>query len=179
MKNFEKILIFVSVIVIGWLLLEKCNDTPQPQLIDNSALLESLKPLEAELSVLRAKNDSLVVSYQNNKNVKDSIVYDVRKRFITIYDTLRNDSTKYYSESQVDTIIDVYEGLLADCDTLIAVKDSINLNLTIQNEKKDTAIINYKSNEIVLKKDIKQEKKKKWNWGLGGLILGYLLGKAT
>jgi len=177
MKNFEKILIFVSVIVIGWLLLEKCNDTPQPQPKDNSALFNSLKVYETELVVLKRVNDSLITDFINNKIIKDSIIYDVRKSHILIYDTLRNDNVKYYSEFQVDTIVDVYENLLLDADTLISNQDSIIVNLTVQNTTKDTIINNFKHNEKALKKEIKKQKRKTFFGSAISFAVGLVTGK--
>lgn len=175
MKKINTILIFL---ITGLLILYhfKCNNTTT-EIKDNSAYFETIKIYESELADLREKNDSLEISYQNNKNVKDSIVYDIRKRYITIYDTLTNDTIECLPKNYVDTIVLTYENLLNDADTLIKVKSLTIDNLTIQNTIKDTIIDKFQHNELVYKQEIKKQKRKKWLFGGVGVGIGYVLGK--
>lgn len=178
MKNYLKIFLFASVIVIGWLLLDKCSDnSTTKELKDNTILLEKLKPLKAELAVLRAKNDSLELSYQNKKNVKDSLVIRTKTKYITVYDTLTKDTYPCLPKVYVDTIVLTYENLLNDADTIIKVKSLTIENLTTQNTIKDTIINNYQNNELIYKQEIKKQKNKKWLFGGVGAGIGYFLGK--
>jgi len=106
MKNNTYILLFVSLIVIGWLLQSKCDKTNNElPIIDNSDLNDSLKVLKSEIDVLSVLNDSLSNSYVNSKNIKDSVVYRTKTKYITIFDTITNDTINCLPKIYVDTLI--------------------------------------------------------------------------
>jgi len=157
--------------------LNTCSDKPKIVLKDNTQLFDSLNTYKAKLVDLKALNDSLVKDYNNNKIIKDSIVYHVQTKYLPVFDTITNDTIECLPKQQVDTIINTYENLLSNCDTVIAVKDSVINNLEVQNSIKDTVIFNYQSNEKVLKKEVKRQKRKKWLFGGVGVAVGYFLGK--
>lgn len=174
----KKITTILLVLIIGLLILYhfKCDNEPL-QIKDNTKLLEKLKPIEAELAVLRAKNDSLELSYQNKKNVKDSIVIRYKKEYIPYYDTITNDTALCLPKKYVDTLVLSYENIINEADTLIKVKSLTIENLTAQNTIKDTIINNYQDNELIYKQEIKKQKKNKWLFFGGGVGVGYLIGK--
>lgn len=175
MKKINTILIFVF---IGLLILYhfKC-DNETPQIKDNTELLDKLIPLEAELAVLKAKNDSLELSYQNKKNVKDSVVIRYKNEYIPYYDTITNDTALCLPKKYVDTLVLSYQNIINEADTLIKVKSLTIDNLTVQNTIKDTIINNYQDNELIYKEEIKKQKKKKWLFFGGGVGIGYIFGK--
>lgn len=178
MKHIDKILLiaFISLSIFLILFRPSCNDNTT-DLKDNTTLLNSLEIYKAELVDLKRLNDSLELSYQNNKNLKDSIVYDIRTRYKTYYDTITNDTIECLPKIYVDKVVLTYENLLNDSDTLIKVKSLTIENLTTQNTIKDTIINNYQDNELIYKQEIKKQKKKKWLFGAAGTGIGYFLGK--
>ena len=178
MKRTLPISAIVLILICIYLLLKNgCNEKPIPNHKDNTALLDSLKIYKAELAVLKNLNDSLVVTYQNNKITKDSLVIHTQTKYITVYDTLTNDSIKCLPEIYVDSLVLTYENLLLDADTLIKVKSRTIDNLMVQNEIQDTVITNYQHNEGIYQQEIKKQKKKKWTFGIVGSGIGYVIGK--
>lgn len=178
MKKITTILLVLIIGFVAMYILKElgCNETPK-EIKDNTELLDRLKPLEVELAVLRAKNDSLELSYQNKKNVKDSVVIRYETKYIPYYDTMTNDTALCLPKKYVDTLVLSYENIINEADTLIKVKSLTIDNLTAQNEIKDTLINNYQDNELVYKKEIKKQKRKKWLFFGGGVGVGYLIGK--
>ena len=152
MRKAYNILLLIALIIVC---LYKCEPTKVDDKIDD------LKPLEAELSGLKALNDSLEVSYQTKKIIKDSLVIRTKTKYITIYDTL-----ECLPKKNVDSLIVSYEDVINEADTLLKVKSLTIVNLTKQNDIKDDVIHNQK-------REIKIQKRKKWLF----LGVGYLLGK--
>lgn len=171
--NYILILAIIVLLLFNW---NSCNKQPI-KLKNNTHLFDSLKTYKDELVVLKALNDSLVVEYQNNKIVKDSLVINVKTKYIPVYDTLTNEIVDCLPKPHVDTLINTYEDLLVDCDSLISTKDDIISNLDVQSTIKDTIIVKYQSNEVVYRKEIKKQKRKKWKFGVVGTAIGYVLGK--
>ena len=152
MRKAYNILLLIALIIVC---LYKCEPTKVNDKINE------LKPLEDELSDLKALNDSLEVSYQTKKIIKDSLVIRTKTKYITIYDTL-----ECLPKKNVDSLIVSYEDVINEADTLLKVKSLTIVNLTKQNDIKDDVIHNQK-------REIKIQKRKKWLF----LGVGYLLGK--
>jgi hypothetical protein len=77
----------------------------------------------------------------------------------------------------VDSLIYTYESLILDADTIIKVQSIQITNLEQQNDIKGKMIFNYQTNEKVLIKSVKKERRNKWLFGAGGFGLGFLTGK--
>jgi len=177
MKNNTYILLFVSLIVIGWLLQSKCDKSNNYlPIIDNSDLKDSLNNLKSEIAVLSVLNDSLTNSYVNSKNIKDSVVYRTKTKYITVFDTITNDTINCLPKIYVDTLIFTYENVIKECDSLIVVKDSIIVKQDEIISVQDTIISNDKQTIGVLKKDVKKERKKGNSKGVKGGLIGTIFG---
>jgi hypothetical protein len=163
MKNY--FIIGLSIVIAILLIFKGCGNEP----IDNSHLFNKLDTYKTELNDLKALNDSLVISYQKKKKVKDSIVINVKTKYITVYDTVTNDTADCLPKPYVDTLINIYEDLLTNCDSLNSTKNNMIDNLEAQNNIKDTIIINKD-------KEIKKQKRKKFGAFLKGLGLGLVGG---
>ena len=176
MKNITTILL---VLIIGLLILYhfKCDNEPL-QIKDNTKLLEKLKPIEAELAVLRAKNDSLTNHYADVKNIKDSVVYRTKTKYITIFDTITNDTIDCLPKPHVDTIINTYENVIKAADSMLVVKDTIIKKQEHVISVQDTIISNHEKNEATLIKQVNKEKRKGWARTFIGSVGGFLVGKA-
>ena len=183
MKNNLLIILFVSLIVIGWLLQDKCdktnNDLP---IIDNSELKQKVESLKSEISILNASNDSLTKTYADSKNLKDSVLFRTKTRYITIFDTITNDTIDCLPKIYVDTLILSFENVIAEADRKISVQDSLIDKQSETISIQDTIISNDKHNIENLKKEVKKEKRKgngkAAKGGVVGLVMGFILGKA-
>jgi len=179
MKNNTYILLFVSLIVIGWLLQSKCDKSNNYlPIIDNSDLKDSLNNLKSEIAVLSVLNDSLTNSYVNSKNIKDSVVYRTKTKYITVFDTITNDTINCLPKIYVDTLIFTYENVIKECDSLIVVKDSIIVKQQDVINDQDTMILNHEKNEQTLIKQVRKEKRKGWFKSAVSFVGGFILGKA-
>ena len=163
MKNY--FIIGLSIVIVVLLIFKGCGNKP----IDNSHLFNKLDTYKAELTDLKALNDSLVISYQNKKIVKDSLVVNVKTKYITVYDTVTNEVVEALPKPYVDTLIYTYEDLLTDCDSINSTKNNMIDNLEAQNNIKDTIIVNKD-------KEIKKQKRKKFGAFLKGLGIGLVGG---
>ena len=179
MKNNLLIILLVALIVIGWLLQDKCdktnNDLP---IIDNSLLKEKVEKLKLEISYLSVLNDSLTKSYADSKDIKDSIVYLTKTRYITIFDTITNDTIECLPKEFVDTLILTYENVIKECDKKLIVQDSIIFKKSEAINKQDTMILNHEINEQTLLKQVRKEKQKGWFKSAVSFVGGVLIGKA-
>lgn len=179
MKNNLLILLLFALIVIGWLLQSKCDKTNNDlTIIDNSELKQKVESLKSQISILSVLNDSLTISYASAKETKDSIVYRTKTKYITVFDTITNDTIDCLPKPQVTEIIESYENVIAESDKKIIVQDSL---IDKQNEVisvKDTVILKHEKNEQTLIKQVKKEKWKGNGKGVGGFILGVIFGKA-
>ena len=179
MKNNTYILLFVSLIVIGWLLQSKCDKSNNYlPIIDNSDLKDSLNNLKSEIAVLSVLNDSLTNSYVNSKNIKDSVVYRTKTKYITVFDTITNDTINCLPKIYVDTLVFTYENVIKECDSLIVVKDSIIVKQQDVISVQDTMILNHEKNEQTLIKQVRKEKRKSWFKSAVSFVGGLLIGKA-
>ncbi len=77
----------------------------------------------------------------------------------------------------VDSLVATYESLILDADTIIKVQSIQINNLEQQNDIKDTLLLHYKTNEKVLIKAVKKERRNKFLFGIGGFISGVIVGK--
>jgi hypothetical protein len=175
MKNIYTLIAAISLLVLVAIFLPKsCNE---PKLIDNSIQLKQIDSLKAANDSIKVLSDSLQINYSESKNIKDSLVYRIKTRYIPIYDTLTNEVIECLPKIHVDSLIYTYESLILDADTIIKVQSIQIDNLEQQNNIKDTLIQNYQTNEKVLIKSVKKERRNKWLFGAGGFGLGFLTGK--
>ena len=179
MKNNYLILLFIALIVVGWLLQSKCNKTNNDlRIIDNSLIKDRLNNLKSEIAVLSVLNDSLTNSYVNSKNIKDSVVYRTKTKYITVFDTITNDTINCLPKIYVDTLVFTYENVIKECDSLIVVKDSIIVKQQDVISVQDTMILNHEKNEQTLIKQVRKEKRKGWFKSAVSFVGGFILGKA-
>ncbi|HRN42816.1 MAG TPA: hypothetical protein PK649_12195 [Vicingus sp.] len=175
MKDIRYLIAAIAVLILIVLLLPKsCNE---PQLIDNSIQLQQIDSLVSANDSIKALNDSLQLNYSERKNIKDSLVIRIKTRYIPIYDTLTNEVIECLPKINVDSLIYTYENIILDADTIIKVQSIQINNLEQQNNIKDTLIQNYQTNEKVLIKSVKKERRNKWLFGASGFGLGFLTGK--
>lgn len=177
MKNNPTYIIIIIVLLAISLTLkfEGCNE---PQLIDNSSQLLQIDSLKEEYALLKKQSTIQEVELEKAKKRKDSIVYVTQNHYIMAYDTTTKDSVECLPKPYVDSLCDAFEYVLEQSDSVIAVKSSQIDNLETQNNIKDSVIINYQTNEKVLIKSVKKERRNKWKFGGAGLGLGFLIGKA-
>lgn len=178
MKKNLYIVIFISFIVIGWLLQDKCSKPNDLPIIDNSELKDSVKKLKSELAILSVFNDSLTNHYADVKNIKDSVVYRTKTKYITIFDTITNDTIDCLPKPHVDTIINTYENVIKAADSMLVVKDTIIKKQEHVISVQDTIISNHEKNEATLIKQLNKEKRKGWARTFIGSVGGFLVGKA-
>ncbi len=175
-KIFYSTLIVITIlIVLNYVL--KINSCNEPTIIDNSDYLKQIDSLRGHNNELKIKGDSIQLAYEKAKEKKDSIVYKVRNHYIMVYDTITQDMVECLPKQYVDTLIYTYESVIFKADSVIEIKDQLIDNSERRNEIKDTLISNYQLNEKVLQKALKKEKRKKWLFGGGGFLIGYLFGK--
>ena len=177
MKN-NLLLILFFAFVIGWLLQDKCdksnNDLP---IIDNSLLKENVQKLKLEISYLSVLNDSLTKSYADSKDIKDSVVYSIKTKYITIFDTITNDTIDCLPKIYVDTMILSFENVIKECDKKLIVQDSIIFKQSEVINKQDTMILNHEINEKTLLNQVRKEKQKGWFKSAVSFVGGVLIGK--
>lgn len=175
MKNIYTLIAAISLLVLVAIFLpNKCNE---PKLIDNSIQLQQIDSLRAANDSIMALSDSLQINYSESKNIKDSLVIRYKTRYISVYDTISNEVVECMPKMYVDSLIYTYESLILDADTIIKVQSIQIDNLEQQNEFKDQLIMNYQTNEKVLIKSVKKERRNKWLFGGFGFGLGFLTGK--
>lgn len=168
-------LLIAAIILIGiYVFLPKsCNENPV--IIDNSEQFVKINSLKNAYSELKRKNNIVLLEFERLKQRKDSIIYKVKNQYLTVYDTISQDTINCLPEVYVDSLIVAYEDVIVKADSVIVIKDSLIINLSTSNEVKDTMLVNYKTNEKKLLKRLKREKKLKWFFGGVGLIIGKLL----
>lgn len=175
MKNtILYLLIFALGIIV--LIQSTCN-IPNPILNDNTNLFNRIDSLNQRNDSLKLSDDSLTVNYSIATVLKDSFVIRLKTRYLTVYDTISQSVVDCLPKSEVDSLIITYEGVIGSAEAVIEVKDEQIYILDKMNSTKDTIIENYQSNEVVLKKQIKKEKRKKWLWFGVGTATGVIIGK--
>jgi len=179
MLNKNYAIIGLSLVIAILLIFKGCEKpvTNESNLIqENEILLNKIDSIDKELAILSVVNDSLELSYKSGKEIKDSIIYHIKNKYIAVYDTITKDTIECLPKPQVDTLINTYELLLIDCDTLISTKDDMISNLSTQNNIKDTIISNKDEIIEIKETEIKRQKKKKFGAFLKGLGLGLVGG---
>src|SRR3990167_10649446 len=112
------IIVFLAFVV---LFQTQCNE-PDVVLRDNKELFKKINVLNQEKDSLELISGNLTVQLQIAKNKKDSIVYKVKTKYITVHDTVSGEDIECLPKEHVDTLISTYEGLLKDSEVLISVK---------------------------------------------------------
>jgi hypothetical protein len=175
MKNIRYLIAaIVILIIIAFTLPKSCNEQP---LIDNSSQLHQIDSLKTANDSIKDLSDSLQVNYSEAKIVKDSLVVRYTSRYVTYYDTTTQRVYNCLPMVHVDSLVATYESLILDADTIIKVQSIQINNLEQQNDIKDTLLLHYKTNEKVLIKAVKKEKRNKFIFGIGGFISGVIVGK--
>lgn len=175
MKNIYTLIAAISLLILVAIFLPKSCE--KIELVNNSYELRQIDSLVAAIDSIKALNDSLQLNYSDSKNIKDSLVIRIKTRYISVYDTIRNEVVECLPKIHVDSLISTYESLIIDADTIIKVQSIQINNLEKQNEFKDQLILNYQTNEKVLIKSVKKERRNKWLFGAGGFLGGLLIGK--
>jgi hypothetical protein len=175
MKNIYTLVAAISLLVLVAIFIPK--SCKQVELVNNTYELQQIDSLKTANDSIKALSDSLQVNYSEGKNIKDSLVYRIKTRFISVYDTISNEVVECLPKVHVDSLIFTYESLILDADTIIKVQSIQIDNLEQQNNIKDTLIQNYQTNEKVLIKSVKKERRNKWLFGGFGFGLGFLIGK--
>ena len=172
--NFKPVLITLVLIFLAFVFFQPCNEKPiiEP---DNSVHFEQIETLKSELAVLSVLNDSLELSYKEVLNRKDSVRIVIKNKYIQVLDTNTNEVIDCLPKMYVDSILMVQDETDKICGQNLSVKDEIIVNLTNQNNVKDTIISNY--DEIVQAKDqeIKRQKKNKIKSFFVGVGVGALI----
>ena len=176
MKNNPTYIIIIIILLVISLTLkfDRCNE---PELVNNIYELQQIDSLKTANDSIKHLNDSLQLNYSEGKNIKDSLVIRYKTRYISVYDTISNEVVECMPKMYVDSLIYTYESLILDADTIIKVQSIQIDNLERQNELKDQLIMNYQTNEKVLIKSVKKERRNKWLFGGFGFGLGFLTGK--
>lgn len=175
MKNIYTLVAAISLLVLVAIFLPKSCE--KVELFDNSEQLNRIDSLKIANDSIKALSDSLQINYSESKNIKDSLVIRYKTRYISVYDTISNEVVECMPKMYVDSLIYTYESLILDADTIIKVQSIQIENLEQQNNIKDTIILNYQTNEKVLIKSVKKERRNKWLFGIGGFISGVIVGK--
>lgn len=175
MKNIYTLVAAISLLVLVAIFIPK--SCKQVELVNNTYELQQIDSLKAANDSIKALSDSLQINYSESKNIKDSLVIRFKTRYISVYDTISNEVVECLPKVHVDSLISTYEGLIIDADTIIKVQSIQIDNLEQQNEFKDQLIMNYQTNEKVLIKSVKKERRNKWLFGIGGFISGVIVGK--
>lgn len=176
MKNIRYLIAAIIVLIIIALVVPKsCNKV---ELIDNSSQLHQIDSLKSANDSIKFLSDSLQVNYSEAKIVKDSLVIRYTSRYVTYYDTTTRKVYNCLPMAHVDSLVATYESLILDADTIIKVQSIQINNLETQNDIKDTLLLHYQTNEKVLIKSVKKERRNKLKFGGAGLGLGFLIGKA-
>jgi len=188
MIKLKKIIpsLLILIIAIFILFLNRCEklEIKEIKKISNKNLLNKIEVLKPKLDSIKNYSFILEKKYNNLKIKKDSVLIKFKNKYITIKDTINSIDVNYLSENNVDTIINVYEDIIINSDSIIKTKNKAIENLESQCFIKDTIIDNQNKNNNILEnnltvinKKLKKEKKQKWNFGLFGLMLGYIIGK--
>ena len=175
MKNVYTLVAAISLLVLVAIFLPKSCE--KVELFDNSEQLNRIDILKTANDSIKALSDSLLNNYSEEKVVKDSIVFRIKTRYISVFDTISNEVVECLPKVHVDSLISTYESLILDADTIIGIQQIHITNLIEQNNIKDTLINNYQLNEKVLMKSVKKERRNKWLFGGVGAGIGYLIGK--
>lgn len=175
MKNIYTLIAAISLLILVAIFLPKSCE--KVELFDNSEQLNRIDSLKIANDSIKALSDSLQINYSESKNIKDSLVIRYKTRYISVYDTISNEVVECMPKMYVDSLIYTYESLILDADTIIKVQSIQIENLEQQNNIKDTIILNYQTNEKVLIKSVKKERRNKWLFGTAGFGLGFLTGK--
>lgn len=175
MKNIYTLITAVIILIIVALFVPK--SCKQVELVNNTYELQQIDSLKTANDSIKALSDSLQVNYSEAKIVKDSLVVRYTSRYVTYYDTTTQKVYNCLPMVYVDSLVATYESLILDADTIIKVQSIQITNLEQQNNIKDTLINNYQTNEKVLIKSVKKERRNKWLFGAGGFGLGFLTGK--
>lgn len=173
METLKNITPYIMILIILWLGYLKCNE--DSQVVDdetNKELFEKLDDLHYEITQLKDVNDNLTLQLDTLKNTKEEKIIKYESYYKTYFDTITNDSVECLPKQQVDSIKYVYEEIIEKQDTLLKVK-TLTINKLTESDSTKTIII---TNQ---KHIIKKEKPKKWKWGIGGFIGGFLLGKSV
>jgi len=175
MKNIYTLVAAISLLVLVAIFIPK--SCKQVELVNNTYELQQIDSLKTANDSIKALSDSLQVNYSEGKNIKDSLVIRYKTRYISVYDTISNEIVECMPKMYVDSLIYTYESLILDADTIIKVQSIQIENLEQQNNIKDTIILNYQTNEKILIKSVKKERRNKWLFGASGFGLGFLTGK--
>lgn len=176
MKNT---ILYVIIFVLGIVVLFQsttCNDH-DVQLFGIVEQLNRIDSLRQHNDSLKLRDDSLTVNYSIAIVFKDSFVMRLKNKYITIYDTISQQTVDCLPKNEVDSLIMTYEAVIGSAEAVIEVKDEQIYILDKTNETKDTIIENMQVNEETLKKSLKKEKRKKFVWGGFGFGIGYLFSK--
>lgn len=174
MKNT---ILYILIFALGIIVLFQsitCNEVP---LNDNTNLFNRIDSLKSKNDSLKLRDDSLSVNYSLSKEIKDSVVFRIKTRYLSVYDTVSQQTVDCLPKVHVDSLIITYEDVIGKAESIIEVKDEQIYILDQMNETKDTLIENFQQNEVVLNKEIKKQKKKKWIFGIVGASFGYVAGK--
>ena len=175
MKNY--LILVLVAICIALLLLRGC-DKPKEIVIDNTPLFNTIDSLKIEYDVLRVNSDQLELAYEKQKQRKDSIIIRIKPQYIMCYDEVEDDSLECLPKPFVDELITSFDSVIVISDSLIASKSYQIENLERRDTIKDAVILNYQTNERVLIKSVKKEKRKKWLFGVIGAGFVYMFANA-
>ena len=175
MKNIYTLIAAISLLILVAIFLPKSCE--KIELVNNSYELRQIDSLKTANDSIKALSDSLLNNYSEATILKDSLVIRIKTRYISVYDTISNEVVECLPKIHVDSLINTYESLILDADTIIKVQSIQISNLEQQNNIKDTLINNYQLNEKILMKSVKKERRNKWLFGGVGVGVGYLIGK--
>lgn len=175
MKNYLIIALSILIIILFAL---RSGEKPKEVLIDNTELLKERDSLKLIYDVLKANSINMELAYQKEKERKDSVVYKVKNQYKMIYDKITKDTVECLPKPYVKDLIFTYENTINKADSLIAGKTMQIESLEHINDVQDTIISNYQTNEEMLLKAVKKEKRKKWKFAAGGFGFGFLTGKS-
>lgn len=175
MRNIYILIAAISLLVLVAIFLPKSCE--KVELVNNTYELQQIDSLKVANDSIKALSDSLLNNYSEAKIVKDSLVYRIKTRYISVYDTISNEVVECLPKIHVDSLIYTYENLILDADTIIKVQSIQINNLEQQDDLKDTIILSHKQQVNELQKSVKKEKRNKFLFGIGGFISGVIVGK--
>lgn len=177
MKNY---LIFgLTFVIIVLFIYQGCNKpiSNESNLIDdNERLTTQIDILNKELAILSVLNNSLSIDYINTLNKQDSVRIVIKTKYITIVDTISQDTIECLPKKYVEELINSQDSVNLIASKSLKVKDDMMSVLVETNAIKDTIISN--KDEIIDIKDdeIKKHKKGKIKSFFAGLITGFVGG---